>query len=486
VSSCSIILPVFDGAGLTARCLALLTDPWPEPALEVVVVDDGSSDATAEVLSRLASRIPRLVVIRRPSNGGFAAACNEGARASRGRFLVFLNNDTEPTPGWLDELVDYALHRRAAVVGAKLLYPDMTVQHAGLVFDREGNPRHVYSGFPSEHPAVNRSGPVQAVTGAAMLVRRDTFDALGGFDPSYRNGHEDVDFCLRVREAGGEVYYAHRSVLLHLESATRGRRTKEAAANGQRFRRQWSEGVRPDDLERYQADGLVRLEYDHDGYLAVTVDPLLGTAALAGDEIVRRALHDRSNQVADLLRQVIALTVSETQRSLSAEFAVDVSNWPALEPCGSVDDDDALIAALGSVRSLLGARAGSVLVGGDCGASYRQQVRRFRSAVNGCTPRGSHIAVVSRGDPALLDFYERRGCHFPADGDGNWLGYHPAGSEEALDLLHRSLEKGVTHLALPASSMWWLDAYADLAATLKARWDRVPTAGDCSIFAVAS
>src|SRR6185295_9859186 len=126
--------------------------------------------------------------LRRDHNGGFAVACNDGAAAARGELLVFLNNDTEPRPGWLDALVEHAdAHAEAAAVGAKLLFPDDTVQHAGVVICQDGRPRHLYAGFPADHPAVEKPRAFQAVTAACMLVRRDAFDRAGGFDQDFRN-----------------------------------------------------------------------------------------------------------------------------------------------------------------------------------------------------------------------------------------------------------------------------------------------------------
>src|SRR6185436_19309609 len=103
----------------------------------------------------------------------------------------------------------------------KLLYPDGSVQHAGVVIGRDRWPHHLYAGFPGEHPAVQRGRPVSAVTAACMLIHRRDFAALGGFDGAYRNGYEDFDLCLRLREEGREVRYCPRSVLYHLESVTR-------------------------------------------------------------------------------------------------------------------------------------------------------------------------------------------------------------------------------------------------------------------------
>jgi glycosyltransferase involved in cell wall biosynthesis len=180
-------------------------------------------------------------VIRNTENLGFAVACNQGARAARGRHLVFLNNDTVPLPGWLTPLAaELDADPSVAVVGSKLLFADGTIQHAGVVFGRELSlPYHAFSRAVATLPAVNRRRELQCVTGACMAVRRTVFAAIGGFDEGYRNGFEDVDFCLQVRERGGRVIYQPQSTLYHLESQTPGRKAHDQA-NATRLMERWS------------------------------------------------------------------------------------------------------------------------------------------------------------------------------------------------------------------------------------------------------
>src|SRR5206468_7911834 len=128
---CSIIIPVFNKCSLTRQCLDTLLADRPRAGHEIIVVDDASTDQTASLLSEYGNRIS---VISHKANAGFAAACNEAAAAAAGEFLVFLNNDTVPQSGWLDELVAYAdATPSAAVVGSKLQFPNGTIQHAGVV-----------------------------------------------------------------------------------------------------------------------------------------------------------------------------------------------------------------------------------------------------------------------------------------------------------------------------------------------------------------
>jgi len=136
--SVSIIIPAYNNATLTVGCLERVTRSSAE---EIVVVDDASVDSTPALLPKFE---PRIRVIRHARNIGFARSCNDGAAASTGDYLLFLNNDTLPEPGWLEALLDYAeSHPLAAIVGAKLVYPDQTIQHAGVVICQDRYPRHL-------------------------------------------------------------------------------------------------------------------------------------------------------------------------------------------------------------------------------------------------------------------------------------------------------------------------------------------------------
>ena len=118
--------------------------------------------------------------------------------------------------------MNYAVeHPAAAVVGAKLLFPNDTIQHAGVAIGLDSRPHHIYAGFPADHPATSVSRRFQVVTAACSLFRRRPWQELGGLDVAFQNGWEDVDYCLRAGEAGYEVHYCAESVVYHFESATR-------------------------------------------------------------------------------------------------------------------------------------------------------------------------------------------------------------------------------------------------------------------------
>jgi GT2 family glycosyltransferase len=302
----SLIVPVYGQVDLTERCLdVLLAGGTNAVPYEIVVVDDGSRDRTPKLLAALGDRIR---VVHHETNVGFARACNDGAAAASGETLIFLNNDTVPQPGWVDELARYAGdHTEAAIVGAKLLFPDDTVQHAGVVIDQYGYPKHIYAGFPAWHPATCRSRRYQAVTAACMLVRREVFERVGGFDPAFVNGYEDADLCLRAA-AVGEVHYCAESTVYHLESMSEGRHT-HAAANERLWTERWVGKALPDDFRYYAEDKLIGIRYTDPYPIRLDLSPLV--AVVDGDELDRRADHLlglRSRRSFEMTREIARLS----------------------------------------------------------------------------------------------------------------------------------------------------------------------------------
>ena len=316
MTTCSIVIPVYNRAALTRQCVeTLLASPAEGAEVEIIVVDDASSDSIAAALAGLAEGVR---IIRHEENLGFATTCNDGAAAASGDWLVFLNNDTVPKPGWLDALLRYAFdHERLGLVGAKLLFPNERIQHAGVAFARDRSPRHIYAGFPADHPAVNKSREFQVVTAACALMRRELFAEAGGFDPAFVNGYEDVDLCLRLRAGGYEVHYCHQSVVSHLESATRDYDTD--AANFGLFLDRWSETVQQDDLTYYVEDGLLGFAY-WDLYPAlVSVSPLLAVLDERATE-TERFLAEQSRTLEKLVKENTRLRVELLEAQQRAHF----------------------------------------------------------------------------------------------------------------------------------------------------------------------
>lgn len=492
----SIVIPVHNKASLTQQCLSdLMSDPESSGA-EIIVVDDASSDATAEVLSSFG---PQVHVIHNDANLGFGEACNRGIEAASHELVILLNNDVKPTPGWLGVLTEYAAaHAEAGAVGAKLLFANDTVQHAGVVIGQDRNPYHLYAGFPADHPAVNRSRRFQVVTGACMLVRRSVFLALGRFDPAFHNGHEDVDLCLRLNKAGHEVHLCHSSVLYHLESASRDPSSAEARANGRLYRERWAGRVVPDDLGYYLEDGLLAVSY-HGGYpIELEVSPMLAFVDGAGrrGERLEKLLRERSTQVFELLRESARLTVelgeaAGARLSPAAPGGALLPSAPGgrlsdqMEHCREFELDQELEAALWRLQIALAARLGSPAP--SRWLAYRGQIQHLRNLICHLTPPGARVAVVSRGDERLIDLPERRGEHLPQDDTGSFAGFHPADGAAAVEILEALRSRGTEYLAIPASSRWWLDHYPELADHLhRVGTPLVPDESEALVYALDS
>lgn len=216
----SIVIPVLDKAAITHNCLKALIDHTAAGSYEAIVVDNGSGDATREMLAS----VDGLRVIRNDTNLGFVDACNRAARVARGEFVVFLNNDTAVLPGWLDALTS-TLKRDspAGAVGAKLLYPDGRLQEAGGIIWSDGSGWNYGRGEDPEAPEFNYVREVDYCSGACLMVRRRLFEEISGFDSRYSPAYyEDADLCFRLRERGYRVLYQPASQVVHLEGGTAG------------------------------------------------------------------------------------------------------------------------------------------------------------------------------------------------------------------------------------------------------------------------
>ncbi|HZV04619.1 MAG TPA: glycosyltransferase [Gemmataceae bacterium] len=223
----SIILPTRNRRDLLKSCLESLEPEIARHDLEVIVIDnDSREEATIRFLSSL-SADRRFRVLSCPGKFNFSTLCNEGAGASSAPILLFLNNDTElPRGARLDALLQLAQEPGVGAVGAKLIFPNGRVQHAGVVLGMDNYTGHFERGLARDDPGyfgrLNAAYEVSAVTGACLAIEKQKFEAVGGFDPHLAVEFGDVDLCLRLAERGWQTICAGDCVLIHREARSRG------------------------------------------------------------------------------------------------------------------------------------------------------------------------------------------------------------------------------------------------------------------------
>ena len=225
-----IVTPVYGGAKMLRNMVESLIAveagvPW-----RLWLVDDCGPERKEldELYSEFRKKDARIRAVQNPRNAGFAASNNRGFRMGSAGLLLMLNSDILVTgPGWLQAMADEFADPQVGVVGARLVFfdeyekpdpyrPAGKTQHAGVCFNMDGNPYHIFSGWDPEHPKVNCRREMNAVTGACMMTRRTLYEQLGGLDVDYGQGNfEDVQFSLQVRALGYKVVYQPKTRLFH-------------------------------------------------------------------------------------------------------------------------------------------------------------------------------------------------------------------------------------------------------------------------------
>ena len=210
----SAVIVCFNRWDLTAKCYKsiLESDDLPD---EIVFVDNHSTDQTPEMLATFGQAGIPIQVATLSENVGWGRGANIGAQLAEGEYLLHLNNDTEVQPGWLTALVN-EMKDDTAVVAGRLTNPDGSLQHAGITLYHDSNGTYTAENIRTEQTA----GDADAVSLAAALCRADAWHELGGVDPRYFCGYEDVDYSLRALRAGWRVVYTPNSTVMHHGSAS--------------------------------------------------------------------------------------------------------------------------------------------------------------------------------------------------------------------------------------------------------------------------
>lgn len=244
----SIVIPVHNKLELTYHCLASLILAWNKASFEVIVVDDCSTDRTTE----LPEIVDNVNVIVNEHNLGFLRNCNKAAKQARGEYVVMLNNDTEVTSGWLDEMIDtFARFDGVGMAGSKLIYPDGKLQEAGGIVWGNGQPWNLGNRGNPQAPEWNYARQSDYLSGASLMVPRKVWEEVGGFSDEFAPAYyEDTDLAFKIRDYGYKTVYAPYSVVVHFEGMSNGRDEsqgvkKNQVINAPKFRAKWIDSYMP-------------------------------------------------------------------------------------------------------------------------------------------------------------------------------------------------------------------------------------------------
>ncbi len=515
----TLVIPTGGNMEFLRPCLGSVLERSTYPNLRVLVTDDSDGTEVADHCRALARRDPRLRYRRfrlKPFN--YAAVNNSAVSQVDTPYVVLLNDDiTVITPDWVEAMLEHAQRPEVGVVGAQLLYPDRSIQHAGVIMGPDKSCGHAFRHLSEDDPgyfALARCiRNCSAVTFACAMMRRSVFDEVGGLDT--RNlavAFNDVDMCLRIRERGYWVVYTPHAVLFHHESATRTMHSNPGEEDY--MRRRWAAVIRHDpfynpnltrDAEDYSLNFNAptiakRLGLIEGGLPTVRNVPQMEVAPTLGpkgqvapeqaadsppaispeahiESVIRtfqlgRQIQDGEGRQSERFNDLSARLEQQTARP-SPERDAPPANRDRAGPLST-----ASLHAVTAPERVNGYRPKRT--------SYPQVRRRIREVVDAELPTGSVVVVVSRGDDMLLELGPRQGWHFPQTIAGVYAGYHPADSWQAIAHLEDVRRKGADYLLFPSTAFWWLGFYGDFRKYLELHYPCICSDPSCQIFQLST
>ncbi len=243
----SIVIPVHNKFELTYNCIASIILATYGVSYEIIVVDDNSKDETVKINEI----IKNIKYVRNEENLGFVISCNKGVALAKGDYVLLLNNDTEVLDGWILEMLDvFKRFDKVGFVGAKLLYPDFTLQEAGAIVWSNGTAWNYGRNQNPMDPKFNYVRQVDYCSGACIMLPKQLWDELGGFDVDFAPAYwEETDLAFRVREKGYRVVYTPFAQVIHYEGMTAGKDTqsglkKYQTINQKKFINKWMSNLK--------------------------------------------------------------------------------------------------------------------------------------------------------------------------------------------------------------------------------------------------